>query len=190
MTTSETTQFIARLPLGYTVRPRPNITKAARQRWSRPWEQMLGDLYRGGGYGWQTWGSGHMSSGIVRAVEARGMIQVAENPKSGKPNLFRLTGNGYQIGQGVAEEMHERSPDYYSATAPEDAPLSPQPRELDADDQYLYDMYVDELQAVRGSLAFFAEMKKGPDAAFVDHEAVDRLTRREGFLTETLRGLR
>jgi hypothetical protein len=186
--------FSADLPDGYLLRPRTALARSTRNRkWSRDWYFMLRDLYVGGGYGWQRWGVGHMSSGITNALHKRGAIEIAECPR--QPLMFRLTQSGMSECLGFLEDwMGADNPDF--PEPPEDAPQSfvKAVRSLDSlspDDRFAHDMFVDELEAVVEAIKRHDLMAADPDdGMFVDRADRDRYTRRAGQLRALISDLR
>jgi hypothetical protein len=186
--------FSADLPDGYLLRPRTALARSTRNRkWSRDWYFMLRDLYVGGGYGWQRWGVGHMSSGITNALHKRGAIEIAESPK--QPLIFRLTQRGMDECLGFLEDwMGADNPDF--PEPPADAPTSfiKAVRSLDSlsdDDRFAHDMWVDELEAVIEAVKRHDTMAADPDdGPFVDPDDRKRYIARASQLRAKIADLR
>jgi hypothetical protein len=175
--------FLTTLPDGYTLRKPIPIARSTQRVWNRQWERMLMELYVGGGFGWQKWGSGHTTSAIHGALHKRKMIEVAEHPR--KSLLFRLTPQGYGIAMGALGDWgREGEP-------PVDSPgYEPVYPKLNEDDQFLFDLWADEVKAIRRTVESMNELLRGLDADFVDQQHLELLRRREQMLTKRLRQLR
>lgn len=178
------------LPDGYRLRLTRPVARSTRDRWNDRWDYDLRDLYVRGGFSWMRAGYGHTGSGILRALESRQMVEVAES-KSG-PLLVRLTNEGHRIGEAVAVEIAERN-DVEPPTPPADAeivyrpipahkrpgrPTSQRftPTVLDESEAHLLVVLRDELRAIEESLARFAEYERQDEIA--DYEMRDRLALR------------
>lgn len=183
----EATDFITRLPEGYTLRSPAALSKSSRSRaWTRDWHFALRDMYEAAGYGWTPYGSGHMDSGMMKALLSRGAIETAEHPR--KRLLHKLTQTG---ASRLMQFMHDDNRP--TPKLPEGAPgryIAPM-RELTGDDAYHEGMLVDELRAVDENLARYAARAADPEEAqWVDQEMWQRQKEHRSRLARSLAELR
>lgn len=186
----------ADLPAGYRPRVVRKLAASSRNRWNDAWDRTLLDLWATGGHSWQRAGFGHSGSGILRAIESRGMVEVAEHPR--QPLLVRLTAHGRLVAEGLQEERGtDRHPPtgalLYWKRLPRSAfPARPTvgrstPTVMTELDAHLYGCLLDEIQAIRESLDRMAEYERDGEIYDREHQARNR-TRLEQ-LTEQARTL-
>lgn len=191
---TETQTFYAQLPEGYTKRVPARLARSTRGRFTRAWYFMLRDLYEGGGYGWQRWGGGHISSGITKALTSRRYIETAESTKG--PLLFRLTRRGedklMELYEEHAESAERSGEEYVLPTPPEGAPRQPlrQERKLTAEDAEILAIWQDELAGIERGIESFDELLKTEDAPFADRAHRIQLVTRQVKLQNQINHLR
>jgi hypothetical protein len=169
------------LPDGYKPRVTRKLAASTRKSWNESWDFDLRDLWVRGGHSWMLAGFGHAGSGILRAIESRGIVEVAVHPS--KPLLVRLRPEGAQIARGLLEEKRDdRQPPADAELGYRPLPRSAYPARpttqkirptvLTADDAHLVLVLRDEAVALEEALARFAQYEAADEIA--DYEMRDR----------------
>lgn len=205
-------EFAARssgLPDGYVRRDRRPIAASTRNRRNWKWNLMMRDLWEGGGYRWQEWGSGHMSSGITNALNDRGLIDIAVGPGN---QLYRLTPEGvgeleawwsekFHVGEDLPDPPGEWVEDYVRVRSPNEQAAFDEHMRLRAERRAVREARAvenaprireleDELDAFRMAEESRTKMIGTEDEPFIDQQLVEFQRRRAAEIERELRQLR